>query len=247
MPECYAQIIKMLQERGVHPVHLTVRTVEGPGNQMVGAANSGYASLPRDGRTSTRSGHGDLDEASGPSDLDLLAAHRRALATAFPDRAPPDSIRDRMPAPHGPAVRGGRGSAAADQQLMTLLRRLTAVPTSGELGPVGLLGRRAGGNFPVGGGGYPGGGGGRAAIQAAAGGYPGGGGGYPGGSAGGGFPGGSGGYGGDDGGYPGTAGYGGPPPGYAGTGYGGGLPPGFDPGAAAAAGSRSAPKRRATQ
>jgi hypothetical protein len=52
---------------------------------------------------------------------------------------------------------------------MTLLRRLTAVPTSGELGPVGLLGRPAGGNFPVGGGGYSGGGGG--------GGYPGGGGG----------------------------------------------------------------------
>jgi hypothetical protein len=234
MPECYAQVIKMLQERGIHPVHLTVRTVEGPGNQMVGAANSGYASLPRDGRTSTRSGHGDLDEASGPSDLDLLAAHRRALATAFPDRAPPDSIRDPMPAPRGPAGRGGRGSPAADQQLMTLLRRLTAVPTSGELGPVGLLGRPAGGNFPVSGGGYSGGAGG-----AGGGGYPGGGaGGFAGGGGGGGYAGGGdgagypGGYGGDGGGagYPGAAGYGGPAPGYAGTGYGGGLPPVFDPG-----------------
>ena len=107
MPECYAQIIKMLQERGIQPVHLTVRTVEGPGNQMFGAANSGYASLPRDGRSSTRSGHGDLDEASGASDLDLLAAHRRALATAFPGQAAPDSIRDPMPAPRGPAGRGG--------------------------------------------------------------------------------------------------------------------------------------------
>src|SRR5205085_11278298 len=78
MPEAYTQIIKMLQDRSIQPVHLTVRTVEGPGNQMSGG-NSGYASLPRDGRSSTRSGHGDLDEATGPSDVDLLAAHRRAL------------------------------------------------------------------------------------------------------------------------------------------------------------------------
>src|SRR4029078_9532161 len=47
MPESYTQIIKMLQDRGIQPVHLTVRTVEGPGNQMSGV-NSGYASLPRD-------------------------------------------------------------------------------------------------------------------------------------------------------------------------------------------------------
>ena len=157
MPECYAQIIKMLQERGIHPVHLTVRTVEGPGNQMFGAANSGYASLPRDGRSSTRSGHGELDAGSGASDLDLLAAHRRALATAFPNQAPPDSIRDPMPAPRGPSGRGGGGQPrgpAADQQLMTLLRRLTAVSHADELGPVGLLGRPAGGH---GGGGHSGG------------------------------------------------------------------------------------------
>ena len=103
----------MLQDRGIHPVHLTVRTVEGPGNQMFGAANSGYASLPRDGRSSTRSGHGELDEASGASDLDLLAAHRRALATAFPGQAPPDSIRDAMPAPRGPSGAAAAGSHAA--------------------------------------------------------------------------------------------------------------------------------------
>ena len=252
MPECYSQIIKMLQERGIQPVHLTVRTVEGPGNQIYGAANSGYATLPRDGRSSTRSGHGDLDEtSSGASDLDLLAAHRRALATAFPDRPPPDSIRDPMPVPRGPAGRGGGGQprgnpSAADQQLMTLLRRLTAVSHAEEFGPVGLHGRSAGGHggggfggggtgggfggggsgYPSGrGSGYPGGGGG---------GYPGGGGGgggYPGGggdvSAAGGYPG-SGGFG-HSGGH-GPGGYGGGPAGYAGTGYGGGLPAGFDPG-----------------
>src|SRR5437868_6521102 len=80
--------------------------------------------LPRDGRSSTRSGHGDLDEASGPSDLDLLAAHRRALATAFPGGQSPDSVRDPMSPARGGGRAGipqGRGSAAADQQLMTLL------------------------------------------------------------------------------------------------------------------------------
>jgi hypothetical protein len=144
MPECYADILKMLQERGIRPVHLTVRTVEGPGNQMFGA--SGYSSLSRDGRTSTRSGHGEFDEPSGSGDLDLLAAHRRALATAFPPghAAAMDSVRDLEPAPRGGSR--GRGNAAADQQLMTLLRRLTAVSSRpGELDASALLGgRRAG-------------------------------------------------------------------------------------------------------
>ena len=31
MPKCYEDILKMFQERGVRPVNLTVRTVEGPG------------------------------------------------------------------------------------------------------------------------------------------------------------------------------------------------------------------------
>jgi len=198
MPDCYGQIVKMLQERGIQPVHLTVRTVEGPGNQIFGA-NSGYASLPRDGRNSTRSGHGEFDDASGSGDLDLLAAHRRALATAFPGGHPagPDSIRDAAPAPRGGSGRGGGSQGrghAADQQLMTLLRRLTAVSQPGELGPVGLLGRPAGGH---------------------------GGGGVYGGGYGGGGPSGPGGGGGGGGG-----GFGG---GYTGTGYGGGLPGGFDP------------------
>ncbi|MEO8081192.1 MAG: DUF1631 family protein, partial [Caldimonas sp.] len=131
MPECYDDIVRMLQERGVHPVNLTVRTVEGPGNQL-GTANSGYASLPH---VSIRSGHGDLGEYSGrDSEHDLLAAHRRALATAFPGRsAGIDSVRDVMPGPRDGVPRA-RMNAAADAQLMTLLRRLTAVATGpGEL------------------------------------------------------------------------------------------------------------------
>ncbi len=42
---CYAEILSDLKARGVQPVNLTVRGVEGPGNDRV---TSGYASLPRD-------------------------------------------------------------------------------------------------------------------------------------------------------------------------------------------------------
>ena len=140
MPECYADILKMLQERGIKPVILTVRTVEGPGNQL-GSANSGYASLHRDGRVSTRSGHAEFDAPSGPgSDMDLLAAHRRALATAFPGRQPPDSVRNPASELRSAAPRA-RNAAAADQQLMTLLRRLTSVASHpGDLDAASMLG-----------------------------------------------------------------------------------------------------------
>src|SRR6516225_5039251 len=103
MPECYDEILRLLQERGVRPVHLTVRTVEGPGNQL-GPANSGYSSLPRDSFQSSRGGaYGEIESGPG-SDMDLLAAHRRALATAFPGRAEAyDSVREMT----GPRSTGG--------------------------------------------------------------------------------------------------------------------------------------------
>ncbi|HEY3635564.1 MAG TPA: DUF1631 family protein [Caldimonas sp.] len=140
MPECYDEIVRLLRERGVRPVNLTVRTVEGPGNQL-GAANSGYTSLPRDGHISSRgSGYGELESGPG-SDMDLLAAHRRALATAFPGRESIDSIRDSLPSRHPTSAARARVNAAADQQLMTLLRRLTAISSQpGDLGPTSLLG-----------------------------------------------------------------------------------------------------------
>ena len=137
MPQCYGEIIRLLQERGIQPVTLTVRTVEGPGNQMHGV-NSGYASLPRDNRISTRGGYDDFGEPSGTgSDIDLLAAHRRALATAFPGRTGADSVRDTQPSARSNPSRA-RSAAAADQQLMTLLRRLTAVSASPAAGASGL-------------------------------------------------------------------------------------------------------------
>ncbi|HEV7577059.1 MAG TPA: DUF1631 family protein [Caldimonas sp.] len=152
MPECYEEILRMLQERGVRPVHLTVRTVEGPGNQL-GSANSGYASLPRDGHSSSRGGgYGEIESISGPgSDMDLLAAHRRALATAFPPgRAEAvNSVRDTLPSARGSNVARARVNAAADQQLMTLLRRLTSIASQpGDLDPASLLGPVGGVRVP---------------------------------------------------------------------------------------------------
>ena len=159
MPECYADILRSLQQRGIQPVVLTVRTFEGPGDQLPGL-NSAYASLPSSERTSTRSGHGDLAPISGPgSDIDLMYEHRRAIAAAA--AAAPSTL-GYARGGHGPAThigggrdghstyahadtthaegRGGSRShltSPADAQLMNLLRRLTAVASgSGEFNPV---------------------------------------------------------------------------------------------------------------
>jgi hypothetical protein len=165
MPECYAEILRGLRQRGVHPVVLTVRTVEGPGNQL-GAFNSGYTSLGPLERNSSRSGHGDLGEPSGAgSDIDLMYEHRRAFEAAGGSAMPPGVGSSRSghgggthtgaaytggmhgASGHAPSAyahadtthgegRGGsrsRITSAADAQLMTLLRRLTAVASrSGE-------------------------------------------------------------------------------------------------------------------
>jgi Protein of unknown function (DUF1631) len=54
MPECYRTIVADLKVRGVQPVSMSLKTVDGPGNQLPGY-NSGYASL-RDDFRSTNSG-----------------------------------------------------------------------------------------------------------------------------------------------------------------------------------------------
>ena len=51
---CYAEVLSDLKARGVQPVNLSVRGVEGPGTDRV---TSGYASLPRDDG-SVSSAHG---------------------------------------------------------------------------------------------------------------------------------------------------------------------------------------------
>ena len=133
MPGCYARILIDLQSRGVQPVMLTVRSVEGPGNQLPGGT-SGYASL-----SSLRSQHGEFDVPSSGAGSDAASGHgaRTVVGTA---------------SGHGPTTAGGSGGSGSsrnsgqragpannesDLQLMALLRRLTAIASRpGELDPV---------------------------------------------------------------------------------------------------------------
>ena len=154
MPDCYAEILRALQQRGIQPVELSVRTVEGPGNQLAGY-HSGYTNLPPPGRISTRGGQMDTGIASGPGDP-MQEARRGApvhdaLAAMTGGGGPSyasgpsygGSTRSGVPSGAGHArtgyqptntspldSRGGaryRTHSPADAQLMTLLRRLTAV------------------------------------------------------------------------------------------------------------------------
>ena len=129
MPECYAQILAGLQARGVQPVALTGRTVEGPGNRLSGV-NSGYASL-----NPTRSQSGDLDTRSG-TDFDSGAGRfTRAPAPApMPPSPGASPRRNAAPASARPTAHADIASSQADVQLMALLRRLTSLASRpGEL------------------------------------------------------------------------------------------------------------------
>ncbi|HEY0817193.1 MAG TPA: DUF1631 family protein [Rhizobacter sp.] len=58
MPQCYADILKDLRARGIQPVGLTVRGVEGPGNEIArDHVISGYDKLRRDNGSTTGGGH----------------------------------------------------------------------------------------------------------------------------------------------------------------------------------------------
>ncbi|MBC7993987.1 MAG: DUF1631 family protein, partial [Rhizobacter sp.] len=72
MPGCYADILKDFRARGVQPVGLTVRGVEGPGNELNrDRVISGYDTLSRDTGMTTGGGHfgssgsGDFDTGAG--------------------------------------------------------------------------------------------------------------------------------------------------------------------------------------
>ena len=129
MPECYSQILAGLQARGVQPVALTGRTVEGPGNRLSGV-NSGYASL-----NPTRSQSGDLDTRSG---IDFDSGAGRFTHPAPPTPMPPSpgaTQRRNAPPPSArPTAHADIASSQADVQLMALLRRLTSLASRpGEL------------------------------------------------------------------------------------------------------------------
>jgi len=57
MPGCYSDILKDFRARGIQPVGLTVRGVEGPGNDLSRDRVSGYDSLSRDAGVTTSGGH----------------------------------------------------------------------------------------------------------------------------------------------------------------------------------------------
>ena len=139
MPVCYAEIVRNLKARGVHPVALTVRSVEGPGN-FIGSANSGYATAGRDWQTTGSHAHefnrsagpvsdspADVD-GSGPSTGATGAGRAQSSFGPASTRAAALSGRGGAPAHHPVSV------SPADAQLMNLLRRLTALASRpGEL------------------------------------------------------------------------------------------------------------------
>lgn len=75
MPGCYADILKDFRARGIQPVGLTVRGVEGPGNELArDRVVSGYDTLSRDPGVSTGSGH---FGSSTPSEFDATGGGAR--------------------------------------------------------------------------------------------------------------------------------------------------------------------------
>ena len=138
MPECYTQILRGLQNRGVQPVVLTVRQFDGPGNQLPGI-NSGYATL-----TSTRSQHGDLDTTAasgggsvsgGPGSGYAQRTVRGGGVTGTHGLGGPSTSGGGY-SRSGPSSRSGLSAGQADAQLMALLRHLTAVASRpGEFDP----------------------------------------------------------------------------------------------------------------
>ena len=123
MPECYARILQMLQDRGLLPIELKVRQVEGPGNQLPGL-NSGYATL-----SSTRSQHGEFEGAPSShmaSDASGYQRDGRSVSTGTHSLSGPSTGGSRT-GRAGPISRSGLSATQADAQLMALLRHLTAV------------------------------------------------------------------------------------------------------------------------
>ncbi len=139
MPACYAQIVRGLQARGIEPVSLSVRQVEGPGNQLPGL-NSGYASL------STRSQRSDLDALSSLGGGSAASGYEqrsgRGGSTGL--QSGPGASTHGGYSRSGPGSQPGSGPVLADAQLMALLRHLTAIASRpGELDAA--LGSRYGG------------------------------------------------------------------------------------------------------
>ncbi|WOB07347.1 DUF1631 family protein [Piscinibacter gummiphilus] len=100
MPQCYADILKDFRARGIQPVGLTVRGVEGPGNEIArDHVISGYDKLRREHDQSTGGGH-----FSGSAH-----AHFEDTSTGTPSRSGPATGRGGG-AGVGPGLAGLAGS-----------------------------------------------------------------------------------------------------------------------------------------
>jgi hypothetical protein len=129
MPECYAAIVRDMQQRNVQPVGLSLKTVDGPGH----TSNSGYASM-RDELHSSRSAPADFHGSSGDfASSRGSGAAPHTLRGGAPTRPAPTTSTGGYssvpPSTMNGAAAGMRSaagiSAEADAQLMSLLRRLT--------------------------------------------------------------------------------------------------------------------------
>jgi len=145
---CYAEILSDLKARGIQPVHLSVRGVEGPGNDRV---TSGYATLPRDEAHLSGSPGSHFGSSSAAAHFEggmgAMSSRGAALAggsagflrgagggTPGAGRFAESGRSSQPPSGRGGAVggyrsaSGGTESAAnnvADAELMSLIRRLT--------------------------------------------------------------------------------------------------------------------------
>lgn len=134
MPACYQGIVRDMQNRGIQPVGLTVKTVDGPGQ----SANSGYQSI-RDDLPSTRPMPGDVrtgvstDYGGGPGPNTTMRGNAPTRPAPYASTTGYSgagrSTLGGAPTGHGGAAIASRRaagvSAEADAQLMDLLRRLT--------------------------------------------------------------------------------------------------------------------------
>ena len=154
MPECYRTIVADFKLQGVQPVGMSLKTVDGPGNQLPGY-NSGYASLRDEFRSSTAGAF----DAAGSQWQEIPATAklsrdglRGAVGTSFgtahiapgtakaglSTRGGVSNAADPLPSTRGVTAAEARHSgatlaptqsaaaaAASDAQLMSLLRRLT--------------------------------------------------------------------------------------------------------------------------
>lgn len=156
MPQCYGDILKDLRARGIQPVGLTVRGVEGPGNELArDHVVSGYDKLRRETGVSTGGGHFSGSSHVGFDDTSPATPDRPAggigrgagvaagTGTGGVSAASGLGTGSSRPAAGGISAPGSsgatRGSASrggpagpggqADAEMMALIRRLTFLAT----------------------------------------------------------------------------------------------------------------------